>query len=77
MRPIHGRMPAILRPEDYAFWLDPAIRDKVTLGELLVPFPADELVASPVSTLVNAAANDRPECVRPLPVHRGVDQTRS
>jgi putative SOS response-associated peptidase YedK len=62
-------MPAIRRPEDYAFWLDPAIREKVTLGELLVPFPADELVAYPVSTLVNAAANDRPECVRPLPVH--------
>jgi putative SOS response-associated peptidase YedK len=66
VRPIHDRMPAILRPEDYSFWLDPAIRDRVTLGELLVPYPADDLVAYPVSTLVNAAANDRPECVQPL-----------
>jgi putative SOS response-associated peptidase YedK len=69
VRPIHGHMPAILRPEDYAFWLDPAIRDKVTLGEVLVPYPDEDLVAYPVGTLVNAAANDRPECVRPLPVH--------
>ena len=69
MRPIHNRMPAILRPEDYAFWLDPAIRDRVTLGELLVPSPPEELVAYPVSTLVNAAAKVRAECVRPLPVH--------
>jgi putative SOS response-associated peptidase YedK len=62
-------MPAILRPEDYAFWLDPAIRDRVTLGEVLVPYPDEELVAYPVGTLVNAAANDRTECVRLLPVH--------
>jgi putative SOS response-associated peptidase YedK len=67
VRPIHGRMPAILQPEDYGFWLDSAIRDKVTLGEVLVPYPADDLVAYPVSTLVNAAANDRVECVQPLP----------
>jgi putative SOS response-associated peptidase YedK len=66
VRPIHGRMPVILRPEDYRFWLDPAIRDKVTLGELLVPYPDDDLVAYPVSTLVNAAANDRPECLQPV-----------
>jgi putative SOS response-associated peptidase YedK len=51
------------------FWLDPAIRDKVTLGEVLVPYPDEDLVAYPVGTLVNAAANDRAECVRPLPVH--------
>jgi putative SOS response-associated peptidase YedK len=69
VRPIHGRMPAILQPEDYGFWLDPAIRDKVTLGELLVPYPADDLVAYSVSTLVNAAADDRAECVQPLPLH--------
>jgi putative SOS response-associated peptidase YedK len=66
VRPIHGRMPAILRREDYGFWLDPAIRDKVTLGELLVPYAGEDLVAYPVSTLVNAAANDRAECVNKL-----------
>jgi putative SOS response-associated peptidase YedK len=66
VRPIHGRMPAILRPEDYRFWLDPAIRDKVTLGEVLAPYPDGDLVAYPVSTLVNAAANDREECVRAI-----------
>jgi putative SOS response-associated peptidase YedK len=66
LRPIHGRMPVILRPEDYRFWLDPAIRERVTLGELLLPCPAGELVAYPVSRLVYAAANDRAECVVPV-----------
>jgi putative SOS response-associated peptidase YedK len=66
VQPIHSRMPVILKPEDYRFWLDPANRDRVTLGELLVPCPADELVAYPVSMLVNAAANDRAECAKPV-----------
>ncbi len=66
VRPIHNRMPVILRREDYDRWLDPAVTDAAMLGGLLVPYPAAEMVAYPVSTMVNAPDNDRPECVRPL-----------
>ena len=66
VRPIHDRMPVILRREDYDRWLDPAVTDAAMLGGLLVPYPAAEMVAYPVSTMVNAPDNDRPECVRPL-----------
>jgi putative SOS response-associated peptidase YedK len=66
VRPIHGRMPVILRPEDYDFWLDPGVTDAGMLKELLTPYPAAEMVASPVSTLVNAPANDRIECLQPI-----------
>jgi putative SOS response-associated peptidase YedK len=67
MRPIHDRMPAILRREDYGRWLDPAEQDAGRLSALLRPYPAGEMVAWPVGTLVNRPANDRPECV--VPVH--------
>jgi putative SOS response-associated peptidase YedK len=54
---IHNRMPVILAPEDYARWLDAEAPDA---GELLKPYPADEMRAYPVSTRVNKPANDDP-----------------
>jgi putative SOS response-associated peptidase YedK len=63
MAPVHHRMPVILAPNDYAEWLDPAAEE---LGRLLTPCPADELVAYPVSTLVNNARNETPECIDPI-----------
>ncbi len=45
----------------YAQWLDPTPLFPVDLNSLLVPYPADEMNAYPVSTLVNSPANDRPE----------------
>jgi putative SOS response-associated peptidase YedK len=52
---IHNRMPVILAPEDYARWLDV---EAPGAGELLKPYPADEMRAYPVSTRVNKPAND-------------------
>jgi len=40
------RMPVILHPTDYDFWLDPSNRDTVALKALLVPFPAEETVVT-------------------------------
>lgn len=65
MSRLHNRMPVILHPRDYAQWLDPTPRTPESLQPLLRPFPADEMSAHPVSTLVNAPANDRPELVVP------------
>ena len=65
MARLHNRMPVILSPSDYAQWLDPTPRTPESLQPYLKPFPADEMSAYPVSTLVNAPANDRPELVVP------------
>ena len=66
MATLHNRMPVILPPAAYAEWLDTAIRTPESMGTLLRPYPADEMAAYPVSTLVNSPANDRPELVLPI-----------
>ncbi len=65
MATLHNRMPVILDPKDYEQWLDSSPRAPESLLPLLRPFPADRMTAYPVSTLVNAPANDRPELVVP------------
>jgi putative SOS response-associated peptidase YedK len=65
MAAIHNRMPVILNPRDYAQWLDPAPQTPANLQPLLKPFPADEMSAYPVSTLVNSSSTDRAELVVP------------
>lgn len=62
---IHNRMPVILPPEAYARWLDPAETPAQELQGLLVPYPAEEMTAFEVSTLVNSPQNDSPEVVIP------------
>ena len=64
MAPIHERMPVIIAHETYARWLDPA---NESAFELLVPYPAEEMVAYPVSTQVNSPKNDDPGLIEPLP----------
>ncbi len=66
LRPLHDRMPVILHEEDYDRWLDPKIDDTTQLGELLKPYPSEEMVAFPISALVNNARNESAECIEPL-----------
>jgi putative SOS response-associated peptidase YedK len=64
--PLHERMPVIVQPSNYADWLDPACpADR--LHPWLRPFPADDMTAVPVSTRVNNARNEGPECITPAP----------
>jgi putative SOS response-associated peptidase YedK len=63
---IHNRMPVILEGEAYTQWLEPTEKSPQDLQELLKPYPSDELVAFPVSTLVNSPDNDTPGCIEPL-----------
>ncbi len=65
MASIHNRMPVILPHHAYAQWLDPLPRSPVEMNKLLSPYPAEEMEAYPISTLVNIPANDRPEVVLP------------
>ena len=65
---VHDRMPVILRPENYDLWLDPGFKDVKALAEVLAPFDAAQMRSFPVSTRINAVANDDPDCV--VPWHR-------
>jgi putative SOS response-associated peptidase YedK len=47
-------MPAILRPDDYAKWLDNDTRPKKLLA-LLKPYPTDLMETWPVDPMVNKA----------------------
>lgn len=70
MTTLHHRMPVILPPKDYAQWLDSAPQKPEGLQHLLAQYPAGEMTAHPVSTLVNSPANDRPELVQPIPADK-------
>lgn len=64
---IHDRMPMVVRPEDWAAWLDPgATASEDALGLMHVAAP-EELATYRVATLVNSVRNDGPELVQPLP----------
>jgi len=56
-------MPVILPQELYGPWLDPAIEDVDALQGMLKPYPAEEMTAYPITTLVNSPRNDEPECI--------------
>jgi putative SOS response-associated peptidase YedK len=60
---IHDRMPVIVRPEHYALWLDPRHEDFSELTPVLEPYPAERMVAVPVSTRVNSPKNNDAACI--------------
>jgi putative SOS response-associated peptidase YedK len=53
-------MPVIVEPTDYATWLDAA---KSADGSLLRPYLAEAMTATAVSTYVNNAQHQGPECI--------------
>jgi putative SOS response-associated peptidase YedK len=63
---VHNRMPVILSPDDYDRWLDPERKSPDDVLDLLRPYPAERMAASPVSTLVNNPRNERRECIEPV-----------
>ena len=62
MLPIHVRMPEVLEKEDVAEWIAPATKLEKALA-MLKPCSAARMVAYPVSSLVNSARHDGPECI--------------
>ena len=65
MAKIHNRMPVILPENSYSLWIQPGEADPKALSELLTPYPAVEMVAYPVSKLVNSPSNDLAACIEP------------
>jgi putative SOS response-associated peptidase YedK len=66
MQVIHNRMPVILPPQAYSLWVNPAEPPLSKLTELLLPYPSSEMIAYPVSTMVNSPANDLPAIIEPV-----------
>jgi putative SOS response-associated peptidase YedK len=62
VRRIHDRMPVILKPDDYAIWLDPSAKPE-SLQALLRPIEDDALLAVPVSSRVNSPKNEDPSVI--------------
>ena len=60
LEPIHNRMPVILEPKDYQRWVEPADAERLPV-DLMRPYPAERMVAWPVSERVGNVRNDYPE----------------
>ena len=65
---VHHRMPVVIAPEDFGFWLDCANVNAEMAATLLRPAPEDQFEAYEISTAVNRVANDSPDLLRPLPL---------
>ena len=66
LAPLGQRMPAILRPEDEADWLNPEHRNLDELQRLLQPAPAKEMEICAVTARVNFENFNQPETVEAL-----------
>lgn len=62
---VHDRMPVILHPGDYRFWLDPGVTAVAALEALLAPYPDADMTVRPVSRAVNSARAEGPELIAP------------
>ena len=63
--PIHDRMPAILRPEQYDAWLDPGNGDDGSLEAMNGPCSSKSMCASPVSPAINRGDVEGAACIEP------------
>lgn len=63
LKPVHDRMPVILKPDSYEEWLNPKAKDTAKLQNLLVPYSADEMSSHAVSRAVNSPSEDSAELI--------------
>lgn len=66
IKSLHDRMAVILPRSEYATWLNPKITDVRQLQPLLQPYPAESMVAFPVSPRVNNPRYDAPDLIDPV-----------
>jgi putative SOS response-associated peptidase YedK len=65
IRPLHDRMPVVIRAEDHRAWLHPEEQPPDSDRRLFTPFPADAMEAAAVNPWVNRAGNEGPRCLEP------------
>lgn len=63
MKPIHNRMPVILRKDDFPLWLATGEQPVAPLQALMKPYTGHNLTAYPVSKAVNRPVNDSPQLI--------------
>lgn len=63
LKPVHDRMPAIVKAENYNEWLNPEIKGVEQLEKMLAPYPANEMNSHMVSRAINSPTNDSPELI--------------
>jgi putative SOS response-associated peptidase YedK len=66
MKPLHHRMPVIVRPADYGLWLNPLEMDFDKLNWVFSSIDSDSMKAFEVSVQVNLVANNSENCIRPM-----------
>jgi putative SOS response-associated peptidase YedK len=66
VRPVHNRMPVILRPEEEGQWLDVSRTSFSKAKSVLQLYPDELMDAHDVSPIVNSAKYDGPECIQPV-----------
>ena len=66
LKPVHERMPVILKSENYNEWLDAKIKDTDKIQKLLKPYPAKEMISHEVSRSVNIPDTNLPELILPI-----------
>lgn len=64
LRPIHDRMPVIIKPQDYNLWLNPSVQEPFVLNSLLQPYPPEEMDICEVSPLINNPFNNSPDVIK-------------
>ncbi|QEM67048.1 SOS response-associated peptidase [Geobacter sp. FeAm09] len=63
MEAIHDRMPVILAPDGYSFWLDHNRQEPEEFRHLYHPYPPELLQAHKVPDLINNPRFDSPACI--------------
>jgi putative SOS response-associated peptidase YedK len=66
MRPIHDRMPVILKEDDEEKWLEKVELEDRELRAMFTPYPSDELEAYQVAKLVRNPAVETADLIRPV-----------
>jgi putative SOS response-associated peptidase YedK len=66
LKPVHERMPVILKAESYDEWLDAKEKNTEKLQKFLVPYSAKEMDSHAVSKSVNIPDSDSAELIEPL-----------
>ena len=61
LRPIHERMPVVVKPEDFARWLDCKRFLPREVADIMRPAQDDLFEAIPISDKVNKVANTTPD----------------
>ncbi|WP_211745578.1 SOS response-associated peptidase [Paenibacillus sp. Marseille-Q4541] len=66
MSQVHDRMPVMIHPEQEELWLDRTVQRPEAITPLLVPYPAEQMQAYPVSTAVGKVTNDSIDLIAPV-----------